>query len=144
MLQQKPITNAHIHKQCMVKKIPTDKLAIRRRLLVHLSTVSYPQSIIPYVWGHTAYMGGPIFIESMNWESTNQEHTDWRWSRRTWITWRLNSARNTPPVLHFALGGKRSDRNALKDSSALSILCTQLPASLLLAVSYTLHHVTHA
>ena len=50
------------------------------------------------------------------------------------ITWRPNSARSTPLVLCFVLGGKCSD---LKDSCMLSFFaCTHPGASLLPAVSH--------
>ena len=50
------------------------------------------------------------------------------------LLWRPNSARNTPLVLRFMLGGKCSD---LKDSCMLSFFaCTHPGASLLPAVSH--------
>ena len=42
-------------------------------ILVHLSTASYPRShTFGAVW---SIWVGTIFIESMNWESMNREHT---------------------------------------------------------------------
>ena len=97
-------------------------------------------------WDRHPHVGTLFFFlqswQQKDWDFPFQETHDWWWSQETRITWRPNFARNTPLVLRFMLRGKCSDLNALMDSSTLSILCTQLPASLLLVVPYMLHHVT--